>query len=130
MHKTIILGSLKEAPVLRETKNGTKVCNFSIASNQKNGQSSRITWFRITAWERLAENCEKYLHKGSYVFVEGKLIADRYTGSPRVWKSHGKTGASFELTADTVRFLDRHFIKPETTSEVIKKEVEKMAKVE
>ncbi|NMB67601.1 MAG: hypothetical protein GYA20_02425, partial [Chloroflexi bacterium] len=46
-----------------------------------------------------------FLHKGSKVLIEGRLTPDPDTGGPRVWESNGKHGASYEVTASTVRFL-------------------------
>ena len=54
----------------------------------------------------MAEVCNNYLHKGSQVFVEGRLIADPATGGPRIWnRQDGSPAASFELHAELVRFL-------------------------
>jgi single-strand DNA-binding protein len=58
----------------------------------------------VSVWGKQAETCHKYLTKGSKVIVEGRLIADE-TGNPRVYESNGKHGASFEVSAATVRFL-------------------------
>ena len=60
----------------------------------------------MTTWGKQAEICNQYVKKGSKVLVEGRLEADPETGSPRVWKSQdGSSKASFEVTANTVRFL-------------------------
>ncbi|MBE9474670.1 MAG: single-stranded DNA-binding protein, partial [Chloroflexi bacterium] len=64
------------------------------------------TWFRISTWGKTAEVCNQYLKKGSKVLVEGRLKPDPDTGSPRTFtRQDGTTGASFELTANQVRFL-------------------------
>ena len=52
-----------------------------------------------------AETCNQFLHKGSKVLVEGRLTPDPETGGPHVWENNGKHGASYEVTASTVRFL-------------------------
>ena len=62
------------------------------------------TWFRVSVWGKQAESCNQYLAKGKQVLVEGRLIADE-KGGPRVYESKGETRASFEINADTVRFL-------------------------
>ena len=62
-------------------------------------------WFRVSVFGKSAESCNNYLHKGSKVLVEGRLTADK-NGSPRIWnRQDGTPGASFEVTANTVRFL-------------------------
>jgi single-strand DNA-binding protein len=63
-------------------------------------------WFRVTTWGKQAEICNQYLKKGSKVLIEGRLTPDKNTGGPRIWnKQDGSMGASFEVTAGTVRFL-------------------------
>lgn len=109
--KTIIAGNLGRDPEMRYTQSGQAVTNFSVATNRQytdsNGQQVKETiWFRISAWGKLAETCNQYLRRGSKVLVEGRLNADPDTGGPRIWnKQDGTASASFELTADTVRFL-------------------------
>jgi single-strand DNA-binding protein len=96
---------------MRYTPSGVPVTNFSVAVNRRWTNSDgtdgeEVTWYRVTAWRRLAEVCNEYLTKGRQVLVEGRLIPDPETGGPRVWT--GKDGvarASFEVTASQVRFL-------------------------
>lgn len=112
-HTTIILGNLGKDPEMRYTPSGQAVCSFSVASTRKytssNGEQVKETiWFRVQTWGKLAEVCNQYLKKGGLVYVEGRLIPDKQTGSPRVWsKQDGTAGASFEVNAQTVRFLSR-----------------------
>ena len=109
--KVIIVGNLGRDPELRYTAQGTPVTNLSVATNetwtdQQGQQQKRTTWFRVTAWRRLAETCAQYLTKGSQVFVEGTLVPDPQTGGPRVWTGNdGVARASFEIRAFTVKFL-------------------------
>jgi single-strand DNA-binding protein len=109
--KIIIAGNLGRDPEMRYTPSGQAVTNFSVATNRQytasDGQLVKeTTWFRISAWGRLAETCNQYLKRGSKVLIEGRLNADPQSGGPRVYtRQDGSTGASFEITADTVRFL-------------------------
>jgi single-strand DNA-binding protein len=109
--KTIIAGNLGRDPEMRYTPSGQAVTNFSVATNRQytssDGQQVKeTTWFRISAWGRLAETCNQYLRRGSKVLIEGRLNADQATGGPRIWTDQeGQSRASFELTAETVRFL-------------------------
>jgi single-strand DNA-binding protein len=60
----------------------------------------------VTTWAKRAEVCQQYLKKGSKVFVAGRLVPDKATGGPRVWRRNdGSWGASYELTAENVLFL-------------------------
>jgi single-strand DNA-binding protein len=105
-----IIGHLGADPTMKYTEDGTPVTSFSVATSEtwkKDGEKKqRTTWFRIQAWEKLAEPVNEYLHKGSKVFVEGVLTPDPETGSPRMWEKDGVAHTSYELRAQTVKFLD------------------------
>lgn len=110
-HKIIIVGNLGRDPEMRFTPNGQPVTSFSVASNRRytgaDGQMVNETiWFRVTVWGKQAESCNQYLRQGSRVLVEGTLIPDTSTGSPRIFQRRdGTAGASFEVRAQTVKFL-------------------------
>ncbi len=107
----IIVGNLGRDPEMRYTPSGQPVTSFSVATSRQytnnNGQQVKeTTWFRVTTWGKQAEVCNQYLKKGSKVLVEGRLTPDPNTGGPKTYqKQDGSTGASFEVTASTVRFL-------------------------
>ena len=101
---TVIVGNLGRDPELRYTPNGKAVTNFSVAVSRrytgKDGESHEKTkWFRITAWDKLAELCNEHLTKGRQVLVEGEIEASAYAAPD------GEPKASLELTARNVRFL-------------------------
>jgi len=110
-HKVTIVGHLGRDPEMRYTPDGTPVTSFSVATNRRwtnpDGSTREETvWFRVSAWRRLAETCNQYLSKGRQVLVEGTLRPDPNTGNPRIWtRQDGTAAASYELTANTVRFL-------------------------
>lgn len=110
-HTIIIVGNLGRDPEMRYLPSGQAVANFSLATSRQytgqNGEQVKETiWFRISTWGKQAETCNQYLKKGSKVLVEGRLIADNATGSPRTYaRQDGTTAASFEVNAQTVRFL-------------------------
>ncbi|HLF89217.1 MAG TPA: single-stranded DNA-binding protein, partial [Anaerolineales bacterium] len=93
------------------TPSGQAVTNLNLATNRTwtDASGQRIketTWFRVSAWGKTAENCNQYLRKGSKVLIEGRLNVDPATGGPRIYtRQDGTAGASFEVTAETVRFL-------------------------
>ena len=109
--KLIIVGNLGRDPEMRYTSNGTPVTSFSVATNRRwnnpdGSQGEETVWFRVSAWQRQAETCAQYLHKGSQVMVEGRLTPDPATGGPRIWTGRdGTPGASFEVRAFRVVFL-------------------------
>ena len=110
-HTLIIVGNLGRDPEMRYTPSGQPVTSFSVATSRQyagnNGQTVKETiWFKVTTWGKQAEICNQYLKKGSKVLIEGRLTPDPNTGSPRIWtRQDGTAGASFEVTANTVRFL-------------------------
>ncbi len=110
-HTLIIVGNVGRDPEMRYTPSGQPVTSFSVATNRQytgnNGQIVKETiWFRVTTWGKQAEVCNQYLKKGSKVLIEGRLNPDPATGGPKIWtRQDGTAGASFEVTANTVRFL-------------------------
>ncbi len=107
----IIVGRLGRDPEMRYTPSGDPVTTFSVATdrawNDKSGQLQReTTWFRVSIFGKSAESANQYLSKGKMVLVEGRLVVDPKTGGPRLYqRQDGTVGASFELIANTVRFL-------------------------
>jgi single-strand DNA-binding protein len=110
-HTIILVGNLGRDPEMRYTPSGQAVTNFSVATNRQytgsDGQVVKETiWFRISTWGKNAENCNQFLKRGSKVLVEGRLVPDASTGGPRIWnRQDGTPSASFEVSAQTVRFL-------------------------
>lgn len=111
MYQNVVLvGYLGSDPEMRYAPSGQPVTNFSMATSRKYSDSSgkqveEIAWFRVSVWGRQAETCNEFLRKGSLVLAEGRLTADK-SGNPKIWT--GKDGmphASFEITAELVRFL-------------------------
>ncbi len=111
-HSITIVGNLGRDPEMRYTPSGAPVTSFNVASSRQytNSQGERVKetiWFRVSVWNKQAETCNNYLRKGSKVLVEGRLVPDLSTGGPRTYsRQDGSTGASFEVNANTVRFLD------------------------
>ncbi|MBU0490807.1 MAG: single-stranded DNA-binding protein [Chloroflexi bacterium] len=109
--KIIIVGNLGRDPEMRYTPTGQAVTNLNVATNRRwadrdgNMQEETI-WFRVSVWGKQAESCNQYLSKGRAVLVEGRLRPDPATGGPRVYqRQDGSWGASFEISALSVRFL-------------------------
>jgi single-strand DNA-binding protein len=112
MYQTIIIvGNVGRDPEMRYTPSGQAVTSFSVATNRQytnnNAETIKETiWFRVSAWGKTGETCNQYLKKGSKVLVEGRLTADPATGGPSIWQAQdGTSRASFEVSAQTVRFL-------------------------
>jgi len=110
-HQLTIVGYLGNDPVMRFTPSGQAVTSFSVATSRSytNNAGQKIdetTWFRVSVWGAQAESCNQYLSKGRPVLIIGQLRPDPDSGGPRIYtRNDGSTGASFEVTARTVRFL-------------------------
>lgn len=110
-HILIIAGNVGKKPEMRYTPAGQAVCSFSVASNRTYTAGSgekvkEVVWFRVSTWGKLAEVCNQYVKKGSKILVEGRLIPDKTSGGPRVFKRQdGESGATFEVNANTIKFL-------------------------
>ncbi|MGD2040330.1 MAG: single-stranded DNA-binding protein [Anaerolineae bacterium] len=125
-HRITLIGRVGQEPQMRYTPEGTPVTSFSVATTKLiskntretcpagwkesyNGKNWELTiWWRVTCWRGLAETVNAYLSKGRQVFVEGEIGGDAENGTqnPRVWTGNdGVARASYEITADTVKFL-------------------------
>ena len=110
--KIILVGNLGNDPEMRYMADGTAVANFSLATNRRwtNAETGQpvdeTTWFRVSVWGRQAETANQYLSRGRQVLVEGRLRPDGQTGGPRTYtRQDGTVGASYELTAENIRFI-------------------------
>ena len=99
--KIIIIGNLGRDPEMRFSPSGDPVTTFSVAVSRKLKDAEETAWFRVSVWGKQAESCNTYLSKGSKVLVEGRLKAE-----PNVYqRKDGTWASSYELTAESVRFL-------------------------
>lgn len=105
LNRVQIIGRLGKDPELRYTNNGAGICNMTVATDESytdtNGQKVQQTeWHRVTAFQKLADLCANYLHKGSQVYVEGSL-------NTRKWQDQqGQDRFTTEIKAQRVLFLD------------------------
>ncbi len=110
--KLVLVGNLGRDPEMRYTPQGTPVTSFPVATSRKyttadGTQKEETLWFRVSVWGKQAETVNQYLAKGRQVLVEGALVGDE-KGGPRVWTANdGTSRASFEVRAQTVRFLGK-----------------------
>ena len=106
INKVILIGNLGRDPEVRHLEGGSSVAKFSVATNEsyrdKSGEWQKITeWHDVVVWRHLAERAEKQLHKGSLVYIEGKL-------THRKWQDRdGNDRYSTEVVANTFRTLER-----------------------
>ncbi|MEQ9488717.1 MAG: single-stranded DNA-binding protein [Alphaproteobacteria bacterium] len=85
VNKVILVGNLGRDPEVRTMQNGGKVVNLSVATSERwndrdGNRQEKTEWHRVVIFnEKLAEVCEKYLRKGSKVYVEGQLQTRKWT---------------------------------------------------
>jgi single-strand DNA-binding protein len=99
LNKIMLIGNLGRDPELQVTSDGTPVTKFSLAVsrayNSSTGERKEETeWFNIVAWRQLAETCEKYLHKGSKVYIEGRIQQRKYTDRDGIQRTSVEVVAS------------------------------------
>jgi len=104
LNKVMIIGNLGSDPEMRYTPTGRPVTSFSVATSRNwvtsEGEQREATeWFRVVAWGNLAEICNRYLRKGSRVYVEGRL-------QTRSWDNQGQRHYRTEVVANEMVLLD------------------------
>ncbi|MFL6284587.1 MAG: single-stranded DNA-binding protein [Pyrinomonadaceae bacterium] len=104
-NKIIIVGNLGKDPQLTYSPQGTAICNFSVATNEKDtvkGEKVDITtWFDITLFGRQAEVASQYLTKGKQVYVEGRFRTEEWTDR------EGKTRVTNKVKGTDMQLIDR-----------------------
>ena len=102
LNRVVLTGNLTRDPELRTTGGGTSVCDLGVAVNEheKKGDEweDRPSFFTVTVWGKMAENCDKYLSKGSPVAIDGRLRQER-------WEKDGQPRHTVKIVAQAVQFL-------------------------
>lgn len=105
LNKAMIFGNLTRDPELKSLPSGISVCSFSLATNRvyndRDGKRQENTdYHNVAVFGKQAENCAKYLTKGSSAYVEGRL-------QTRSWEAEGVKQYRTEIIADRVQFGPR-----------------------
>lgn len=115
LNKAMVIGNLTRDPEQRTTPNGATVCSFGVATtrrwkDQASGAQKEDTQFHnIVAWNKLAETCGHYLHKGSKIYLEGRI---QY----RQWEDQsGAKRNRTEIVAEQMIMLDKKGATPDAT---------------
>lgn len=103
-NKITLVGNLGRDPELRYTPQGTPVCNFTMATNERRKDKSgefqdQTTWFRVTLWGRQAETASQYLAKGRPVYIEGRLRVEEWNDRD------GRQRYTLEVHATDMQFI-------------------------
>ena len=106
INKAILVGNLGRDPEMRYTQDGQAVANFTVATSERwtdrntNERREQTEWHRVVCFRRLAEICGEYLHKGSKVYIEGRLQTRSWEGQD------GQTRYTTEIVARDMKMLD------------------------
>ncbi|HUY77584.1 MAG TPA: single-stranded DNA-binding protein [Ktedonobacterales bacterium] len=106
LNKIMLIGNLGRDPEMSYTPSGKALTKFSMAvsrrrRNRDTGENVEETqWFSIVAWEQLAETCTKFLHKGSKVYIEGRINSRKYTDKDGIERT------VWDVTATEMEMLD------------------------
>lgn len=92
LNRVTLIGNVGHAPQIKQLESGSKLAKFSFAVTEtykdKSGNKvSETEWINIIAWRNLAELVEKYVGKGSQLFIEGKMQTRKYTGTDQTEKT-------------------------------------------
>lgn len=105
LNKVFLIGRLTADPELRYTQTGLAVSDLRLAVNRAytaadGSRKEEVCFLDVTVWKRTAETCAEYLHKGSPVFIEGRLQMD-------AWETpDGQKRSKLRVTATNVQFLE------------------------
>lgn len=105
VNKVIIVGRLGQDPEVRHMPNGNAVANFTVATSeswkdQQGQKQERTEWHRITIYQKLAEIAGQYLHKGSNIYLEGRLQTREWTDK------QGQKRYTTEIICHEMQMLD------------------------
>ncbi|HLY29964.1 MAG TPA: single-stranded DNA-binding protein, partial [Ktedonobacterales bacterium] len=105
LNKIMLIGNLGRDPEMSYTQSGKAVTKFTMAVNRRRknretgAQEEETQWFNIVAWDNLAETCHTYLHKGSKIYLEGRMTSRKYTDKDGVERT------AWEVVAEGMQML-------------------------
>lgn len=99
MNSVALIGRLTKDPDITYTQSGNAVCKFTLAISRQGSEGT--DFIRIVTWNKVAENCNKYLAKGSQVGIQGRIQTGSYKNSD------GQTVYTTDVIANNVEFLSK-----------------------
>lgn len=106
INKVILLGNVGQDPEVRTLETGVKVARLRLATTERifnrqtNENTEHTEWHSITLWRGLAEVADKYIRKGSQIYIEGRIRT-------REWEKEGQRHTGVEIVADEMKLLGR-----------------------
>ncbi len=106
VNKVILVGNVGKDPTIRNINENTSVATFTLATNEvykdQSGNLQKVTeWHNIVAWRNLAQLAEKYIKKGSQLYIEGRIKSRTYTDKDN------QTRNVYEIVADKIQLLGK-----------------------
>jgi single-strand DNA-binding protein len=107
VNRVLLMGNLTRDPIVRATESGQQVCEMGMAVNRRyrtaqGEEREDVCFIDMETWGRTAENCGRYLRKGSLVYVEGRLRLDQWQD-----KNTGQNRSKLRVVVENIQFLDR-----------------------
>ncbi len=101
LNKVMLIGNVGKDPEVRDFEGGMRRATFTLATSERFRDRENTEWHNIVAWRQLAELAEKYIHKGSQIYVEGRITSRSWDGND------GAKHYVTEIIANTIQLLDR-----------------------
>ena len=106
LNKIMLIGNLGRDPEMSYTPSGKALTKFSLAVTRRSRdrdsgeRRDETQWFNIVAWDQLAETCNNFLHKGSKVYIEGRMTSHKYSDKDGVERT------VWDVVASEMQMLD------------------------
>ena len=101
LNKVMLIGNVGRDPEVRDFEGGMRRATFTLATSERFRDRENTEWHNIVAWRQLAELAEKYIRKGSQIYVEGRITSRSWDGND------GAKHYVTEIIANTIQLLDR-----------------------
>ncbi|MBQ9583378.1 MAG: single-stranded DNA-binding protein [Bacteroidales bacterium] len=101
LNKVMLIGNVGRDPEVRDFEGGVRRANFTLATTEQFRDREQTEWHNIVAWRQLAELADKYIRKGSQIYVEGRITSRSWDGNDGV--KHYTT----EIVANAIQLLGR-----------------------
>ena len=101
LNKVMLIGNVGRDPEVRDFEGGARRASFTLATTEQFRDREQTEWHNIIAWRQLAELADKYIRKGSQIYVEGRITSRSWYGNDGV--KHYTT----EIVANTIQLLGR-----------------------
>ena len=101
LNKVMLIGNVGKDPEVRDFEGGLRRASFTLATTEQFRDREQTEWHNIIAWRQLAELADKYIRKGSQIYVEGRITTRSWDGND------GTKRYTTEIVANTIQLLGR-----------------------